>query len=216
LRFRLSKWWHDFILLCGEKSLVSLKVDELGYSRGRGEDIDQTAECISQLLLKGNLKSLTMHHELLNGKICDALKSKSCQLRRLGTAWDFLREAEETKSCLEEALIGCGNTSLTEIVDEHLGQLQFPSYMYKAVYYARLNACGRGRCRSTATKIEDMVDMLCPAAIKLRTQVEWKSQKLDGVVTDNEIHQLQYGLLRETPSLWCSTNVLTRKRDGPY
>ena len=216
LRCRLSKWWHDFLLQCGEESLITLGVFEPSADlESRTKELDQTAECISKLLLKGKLQSLTMDDEL-NGKICGALKSKSCQLRRLGTVWDVLNEKEETKSCVEEALINHGNTTLTEIVDELFGRLRFSRYMDKAVCYARLNACGRGRCRSNATKIEDVVDMLCPATMKLRTQVEWKSQKLDGVVTDNEIHQLQYGLLRETPSLWCSTNVLTRKRDGPY
>lgn len=145
-------------------------------------------QALSKVIRGGTLRSLTALIMELDMKIIlEALKGdgngKNPPLTSICLN-GMPRQAEA--ACLD--VLEQHNTTIVHFKMISIDMLERTDFMAKAAYYTKLNEYGRGKIRSEHMPAHDFVDLL------------------DSVATDDSMidgHSVQYGLLRECPSIWC-------------
>lgn len=184
--------------LHGTAALPRLREMTVGMRQERALDI---TEPLVHLLKSRSLQSLRIRGLSAHIRpVCKSLQS-SLALRRL----DFpsLMEARENRGLLSDTL------------ENHNAKIQFvqmpptrdkkiwdENEARKILYLTRLNHFGRGQLRESNTAKSSVVNLLEKMASQTRD------------FQPEEVLSIYFGLLRESPSLWCNTTHHEDKEDS--
>lgn len=148
------------------KLLAKNKLERLSVSFFGGNRKAEHVEC------EGIFEVLRMNTSLKELTVFDCVNSLQKQMMIL----DVL---ERDNTTLEVNPL----SEFAEYYDDP--QAKQPFVAEQIAYICRLNHLGRGKARNPSTKVEELVDLLCP------------------VVRKHEL-SYSYSLLRECPSIWCN------------